>query len=363
MGAQQIGAMFQRAALQPEQWIDALDAMASATNSYRGQLIGIGGDRAVPFNWVTHADSTILSDFVEIDGGNPSVSFRVAAGAHADIGEVVAEDMYATLRARIGDNAYEDFCKRFDLPFGAQAIVARDAGRMIGLAVLRARSDGKSSAADRALFGDLVPYVRAAVDLQTAVEGRGTQLMLGAYDAISTAAILIDGFGRVPGMTPTAEAALRQLPHLDVVRGAFRCRTQRDGHALSQGISTVLRDAVASVDLLLRGDGDRPLALSIHRLPVMEWSLSYVPRAIVVLRTRAASSENMLSLLQRAYGLTRAEAEIAVAVGTGDDRRDIAEMRGVSLGTVRQQLKSIYGKLGVHRETELLALLGAIAGG
>lgn len=362
MDGQHIGMMFQHAALAPEQWIGALEAMASATHSYRGQLIGIGGDRAVPFNWVTHSDDAILTDFVAIDGGNPAVSFRVAAGEAAGVGEVVAERDYAARRRQIGENSYEAFCTKFDLPFGAQTVLARDPGRMIGLALLRTHADGATSAADRALFAAVVPHVRAAVDLQTAIEARGLQLLLGNYDAIAAAAILVDSRGAIVDMTPTAERVLRDTPQLDVAGGAFRCRTPRDSLALTQGISAVLSGTVPAIDLVLLGEHGLPLAASIYALPATEWSLRHVPHVIVVLRARTTSAATLGAMLRTTYGLTQAEAEIAVAIDAGVERHAIAAARGAALGTVRQQIKTIFAKLGVRREAELLTLIAALSG-
>ncbi len=57
-------------------------------------------------------------------------------------------------------------------------------------------------------------------------------------------------------------------------------------------------------------------------------------------------------------GLTSAEIEIAFALGQGLPRSVIAEQRGARIGTVRQQIKSIFAKLGINREAELIMLMG-----
>lgn len=67
------------------------------------------------------------------------------------------------------------------------------------------------------------------------------------------------------------------------------------------------------------------------------------------------------SVMGRLYGLTDAEARIAVAVGMGDELQSIAERSGTSYQTVRTQMKSILGKVGVNRQSELVRLFSRLA--
>ena len=64
-----------------------------------------------------------------------------------------------------------------------------------------------------------------------------------------------------------------------------------------------------------------------------------------------------MSLLQSAYDLTPAEAQVAIMFANGDTRELIAQERNSSLQTVRTQLKRIFDKLDIHREAELAAKL------
>ena len=55
------------------------------------------------------------------------------------------------------------------------------------------------------------------------------------------------------------------------------------------------------------------------------------------------------------FGLSGAEARLIVALTEGLTPPDVAERFGIALGTVRVQLRSIYGKLGVKRQSEIVA--------
>lgn len=67
------------------------------------------------------------------------------------------------------------------------------------------------------------------------------------------------------------------------------------------------------------------------------------------------------SMLTDMFGITRAEAEIAIALFEGEDLDAIAEYRHVALETVRGQVKSLLRKVGVHNQRRLASMLSCVA--
>jgi DNA-binding CsgD family transcriptional regulator len=61
--------------------------------------------------------------------------------------------------------------------------------------------------------------------------------------------------------------------------------------------------------------------------------------------------------LQEHYGLTGAEIEIANGLMTGYSLEEIAALRNVKVGTVRDQIKSMLGKTGTFKQLEMVKLL------
>ena len=57
------------------------------------------------------------------------------------------------------------------------------------------------------------------------------------------------------------------------------------------------------------------------------------------------------------HGLTQAEAKLAAALANGESQREIAGRMGISIHTIRTQIKSIFAKTGTKRQSELVALL------
>jgi DNA-binding CsgD family transcriptional regulator/PAS domain-containing protein len=74
----------------------------------------------------------------------------------------------------------------------------------------------------------------------------------------------------------------------------------------------------------------------------------------------AAVSSNRAPVLQQLFGLTAAEARVAVAIAEGDEVEAIARRQGVAIATVRSQLKSIYSKMGVGRQLGVAQLVRSL---
>jgi DNA-binding CsgD family transcriptional regulator len=79
--------------------------------------------------------------------------------------------------------------------------------------------------------------------------------------------------------------------------------------------------------------------------------------AMIVARDLAALSVPSLKLMSDLYGLTRAEAEVAVALAGAATAEDVARARRVSLETVRSQVRSILGKTNAASLRDLERLL------
>lgn len=67
-----------------------------------------------------------------------------------------------------------------------------------------------------------------------------------------------------------------------------------------------------------------------------------------------------VSLLQRLYGLTKSEAQVALLAMRGEGLSPIAEKLSVSLTTVRTHLRHVFEKTGIHRQAELVRLLATL---
>jgi DNA-binding NarL/FixJ family response regulator len=353
---------FAAAALDGSRWLGALRAMASATRSQHGQLIGIGGPRTIPFNWVSDLDDKPLRDFVTISGGSPTINPRVFAGTVTDVLEIAHEAHYEAAQPHLSSDIYLDYAREHDIPYGCQTKISEDEHGLIGLAVLRSAADGPTTEEDREIFAAIMPHARSAVRIHAALENDAPLLLAGALERMGSAAFVCDAHGYIRAMTPAAEQHLRQ-GWLRRAAGALTAPNPADAIAIAAALAAAgsAPRTAAPISIALTGDR-RPQILDIVALPHLPWTLSFRPRLLVLVR-RSDTHASASSLLQRAYALTGAEADIAVRLALGEARAAIAGAREVSLDTVRSQIKAVFAKLGVARETELAALIAPLLHG
>ena len=65
------------------------------------------------------------------------------------------------------------------------------------------------------------------------------------------------------------------------------------------------------------------------------------------------SIDNLVSV----YNLTPSEAQVAISLANGHSIEEIANLSHHSMHTIRSQLKSVFRKTGVSRQSELIKLL------
>ncbi|MBO9525494.1 MAG: helix-turn-helix transcriptional regulator [Sphingobium yanoikuyae] len=352
--------LFLSAALEPHLWDQAIRAMAQATGSRHGQLIGFGHG-AAGFNWISDVEPDIVDKSATIDGAAPDLNFRVAADQLSGRPDIVHEAHYDIARQSLRSADYLDLCSDYDIFDGCQTRLFAGPDMMIGLALLRGRKDGRTDQDQRDLFAHVSGHARNAVRLQRAIEHQGFALLAGTFETMDRACWLLDATGRVGGMTPRAEALL-STSRLRVGDGWLQSERSDETRAILRSVRAVVDAPAREADpvALADADGGVGIMLEFFPLPPRPWSLPFAPHAIIVARV-GAPTERHVRLLMRTFRLTPAEADIAIHLAAGMTRADIAARRGVSAETLKAQLRSIYDKTGCNRESQLVRIVGMMS--
>ena len=79
--------------------------------------------------------------------------------------------------------------------------------------------------------------------------------------------------------------------------------------------------------------------------------------AMVIVHDPARRSHLDPFMVAAAYGLSPAEARVAIALASGTAPKRIASLHVVSVATIRTQMKTLYRKLEINSATELAAML------
>lgn len=339
-----------------DSWRHALQALSAATGSRAGQMIGLGGANAVPFNYTPELDESLVDEFLLVGGGDPKVNPRVRAGIKARVLASLAEADFINPAETLRPD-YADFIARHDLPFICLTTVVREETMSVGLSVLRTQKQGHITGEQQRAFDAVAPHVRRAVQLQVSLRDQSAQILAGALENLSIEAFVVDAWGRVRAMSRSAEERLRAQVHL-AARG--KRLTTRDPEAARLLESAILRAANPGFGLdppppfiLARGGaGETPLVLEVSS--VGRGSSEFGDGlALVVARAPRNLETRLTELSKTLYGLTPTEAAVASALAAGGSPQAVADRMEVSIGTVRTHIRRVFDKAGVHSLLEL----------
>ncbi len=99
------------------------------------------------------------------------------------------------------------------------------------------------------------------------------------------------------------------------------------------------------------------LMLEAVRIPDSLRFFHSLAAALLVVRPVESTHTDLAGVLRQQAGLTTAEIRVALALFEGRSLADYAQSAGISAGTARQQIKSVYRKTGTGRQNELSALI------
>jgi DNA-binding CsgD family transcriptional regulator len=108
-----------------------------------------------------------------------------------------------------------------------------------------------------------------------------------------------------------------------------------------------------------RPSGRRPFAVLVAPMsPETALAAEYqLPAALILITDLDRRPEVLGRRLVELFGLTAAEACLAVALVAGKRLEDIAEERGVRMPTLRTQMRAILDKTGTDRQADLMRLI------
>jgi DNA-binding CsgD family transcriptional regulator len=208
---------------------------------------------------------------------------------------------------------------------------------------------------DQAIFA--APY-SAAAEQNT---NQALRVMLErALDMLDCALLIVDEEGTVQYRNRVATALLDGAHGGLVVEGGT---LTAKGRKLRETLAHALALACAELEpsgICLPHPGQSPERwLRMVVSPIYFGAGSGRCAAIWILNTAAPAlpGEEMLGAL---FGLSRAEARLALGLLMGRSAAEQARHAGVGLATVRSQLHSIFCKTGVQRQAQLVALLSRV---
>jgi DNA-binding CsgD family transcriptional regulator/PAS domain-containing protein len=259
---------------------------------------------------------------------------------------------------------YNDFLLKYDIRlFGAVATVKRP--KQVEHLSLYQSWKGKSPCKETADSMALIfPHLRSALQLRREfVDLNVRNVSLGsAFDEIAAGIVLLDCNGGVLLMNRSATALLERADGLLIRNRRLRaCRGSETARldALTSGPANIgaLPGAVAAGAVLISRLASAPLTITVAPLHTPATPLAHQASSIMFIHDPEPDVQLPRALLDEGYGLTPAEAQLALTLVKGHSLQEAADLGGVTHNTVRSQLKSIFMKTGVQRQGQLIRLL------
>lgn len=192
---------------------------------------------------------------------------------------------------------------------------------------------------------------------------QGWQKVLASLDRLRVTAFLASSIGTVHQLNASAQALLDGEQSLRIVNARLRFADPGTHEMLEAALRRATMAVPRSSVFPLRTGRNEVYEVNVSPLHAGATALSamVVPLALVVIARPRPDAERIERRVRRVYGLTDAEARVTAALTLGETVEQIAAAHGVRTSTVRAQVRSIFEKTGVHRQSDLvrLALTGA----
>lgn len=204
----------------------------------------------------------------------------------------------------------------------------------------------------------LTPPLRRALETYVRFRHlRATSLIDQAMlDRLDVAALTLSPSGAMVRCNARARALLDDGDAVTLIREQLSCVRESATPALREALARVVsgRDDDAMV-IAPRRSGRRPLLLLLST--VREREGGSVRAVTVLARESGGQGPHTEEVLRKVFGLSPAEARVALLVAEGASPQDAADRLGISTLTTRAHLKRVYDKTSTTGQSDLVRLV------
>jgi DNA-binding CsgD family transcriptional regulator/PAS domain-containing protein len=355
------------APLAPDGWTRALPSIAATVRCEHGILLVQNARRTIEFAVGFEINSEQVAGFAAAVGAGSALWETVRA---LPVGSVVQASALLPDREYVRTTLYNEGVRPIGTFHGLIVSPLRTPQLFVHLSTGRRLGDQDFCTDDIAAMHALVPHLMTALHVarQLAAADLRAAGASAALDRLDAGVILVDATARILFANQIAEAILSRNDGLGIDQEGVR--------ACGHGATRILRSLIASCRDIMMGNGgpggsmeirraerSRPLRVVVAPLRAeaaqigTAWLGAARPVAILMIidpeRGRRARKED----LRRRFGLTPAEADVALQILKGGGRQAAAARLGIAATTVRAHLSHIFEKTGVRRQAELVGLL------
>ncbi|HQR04394.1 MAG: helix-turn-helix transcriptional regulator [Proteobacteria bacterium] len=273
----------------------------------------------------------------------------------------------------IGHDAWRQstFFSEFLRPLGVSYMLGvelrTEDGVRCRLQISRQEGERPFSAADKSWVRRLLPHLRRAIRLHGRIGHleAESQLYAGTVARMSIGMILLDEKGGILQMNPQARAILDQADGLQLNSGVLQAAYPTEDRELHRLVRQVLggcrkESGPSLVEglALTRPSGRGKLGVLVRSAPEADWAQApRRPGGVIFLRDPVMPPQASRDLVMRIFGLTPAEAVLALHLVDSLTLDEAAILMGIRRNTARAHLRAIFSKTGVSRQTALVQVI------
>ncbi len=237
-----------------------------------------------------------------------------------------------------------------------------------GIAILRDKDSGVWDKGELRVINEILPHLRRALNIHsefTHLRLKQDALLKG-LDRLVIGLILYDHHAKPVYINPTAKAIIKGHPALQLQDGELMLTNPDDDKNLHR---TIIDTAEIDPDDswkqsvaigITHPDVEAPLPLLVTPMHahLITSDLDYEGAKVAVFLSDPNLQQPIsIDSLVSVYSLTPSEAQVAISLANGHSIDEIANQSHHSTHTIRSQLKSVFRKTGVSRQSELIKLL------
>ena len=343
------------AALVPERWPGVLEALTGIAGG--GGAILFASDDMADLRWIATPSleglvaDMLTGDWVARNERTP----RVLGLRHA--GFILEEDVYTPAEIE-SDVIIRDFLRPRGFGWGTATAFPMPTGDTLVLSVERRFADGPVPRAAVAVLDRLRPHLGRAALLSARLKLERAQAAVATLALLGLPAAILSRRAGVLGANDLLEALTPRVV-LDR-RSRIRFADRGADALLTQALDAGVARAARSIPIAAAGAHPAMIA---HLVP-MRGSAQDIfagAAALMVMTPVVPARVPGAELLQGLFDLSAAEARIARGIAGGRTLAELADRGGVSVTTVRTQIKAVFGKTGVARQVDLVRLLSGLS--
>lgn len=186
------------------------------------------------------------------------------------------------------------------------------------------------------------------------------KLLEQGLEQLGQAMLIVSCRGDVVFSSKAAEAILAADRGLKVQSGKLIADLPADNQRLQQALDSATKELLDAGNIfnlyVHRNDYVRPISLTISKMVKSEAERRQGHHVLVLIKDLNLNQEFWADRLRVEYRLSPREMQCVSLLSEGRDLKDVAELMTIGIETVRQYIKNIYKKMGVHKQHELVSL-------